>query len=290
MRPVTYETSTGALAALLNTSTQLFMADLYTFTLLGGAVARYTNSDQAVKVNGQTFSLGPAMFRGGTKLAVGIMVDTLDVTLAADSSVLINSTPLLQFVAAGGFDGARMTLERAFAATPGGAWAGTVSLFSGRISEARVSRYEANLTISSDSELLNVMVPRNVYAPGCANTLFDGTCGLAKSTYAVAGTATSATDATRNVFSTALGQATGYFDQGFVLGLTGANAGVQRTIKSFAGGVVTTVNPWPAVVVPGNTFTLYPGCDKAQTTCNTKFSNLARFRGHPYIPAPETIA
>jgi hypothetical protein len=34
---------------------------------------------------------------------------------------------------------------------------------------------------------------------------------------------------------------------------------------------------------------VYPGCDKQQATCRGKFANLARFRGQPYVPAPETI-
>lgn len=290
MKPATWETSLGALAALLNTSTQLFMAELYTFTLPGGATKLYTSNDQAVVVNGKTYAIGPAIRRGKIKLCIGIMVDTLDVTMAADPTVLVNGTPLLSFIAAGGFDGARLSLDRAFTSAPGAAWVGVLSMFQGRVSDATITRYESTLTISSDSELLNVMVPRGVYAPGCPNTLFDGACGKLKTAYAIAGTATSVSDSTRNVFSTALAQATGYFDLGFILGVTGANAGVQRTVKAFAAGVVTTVNPWPAAVAVSDTFTLYPGCDKTFTTCVSKFANGVRFRGHPFVPAPETIA
>ncbi|MEI8325522.1 MAG: phage BR0599 family protein [Betaproteobacteria bacterium] len=71
--------------------------------------------------------------------------------------------------------------------------------------------------------------------------------------------------------------------------MTGANAGIGRTIKAQAGGVLTSVQPWPSAVTIGDTFTVYPGCDKTQATCSSKFSNLARFRGYPYVPAPETI-
>ena len=289
MRTAAWETSAGALAAFLNATTQVHMADLVTITLSGGGVLRYTGADMATIVNGVTYAKGPTVKRGTTKLAVGIAVDTLSLTLAADASVTVNGVALLRFIAGGGLDGARVQLDRAFTSAPGAAWVGTLNLFTGRVSDTQISRYEAQLTVASDSELLNVMIPRNVYQPGCSNTLFDGTCGLAKATWAVSATATGATDAARTTFATALGQAAQYFALGWAVGVTGANAGIGRTIKAFASGSITSIQPWPAAVAIGDTFTVYPGCDKQQATCSGKFSNLARFRGQPYVPAPETV-
>ena len=40
----------------------------------------------------------------------------------------------------------------------------------------------------------------------------------------------------------------------------------------------------------GDTFTAYPGCDKLQNTCNTKFTNIAHYRGYNYVPPPESTA
>lgn len=289
MRVPLWETSPGALVAFLNGTTQAYMVDLYTLTLSGGTVIQYTSADQPITVNGSTYPLGPVIKRGKTRLGVGIAVDMLDVTMAANATVTISGVPLLQFIAAGGLDAARFVLARAFASAPGAAWVGTISLFSGRVSDSSTSRYEAHLTIASDSELLNVMIPRNVYQPGCSNTLFDGTCGLSKASNAYAATATSVTDANLTTFSTGLAQAAGYFSLGWAVCLTGPNAGTGRTIKVFASGAITTVQPWPAAVAVGNTFTVYPGCDKTQATCTTKFSNVLRFRGQPYVPAPETV-
>lgn len=290
MRTVAWETSTGALAAFLNSATQVHMADLFTFTLTGGTAVRYTSADAPVTANSLTFDRGPAIKRGTTKLAVGISVDTLELTLNADASVTVGGVPLLQLIAGGWLDGARVSLERVFSAAPGATWVGGLGLFSGRVAEVKTTRFEASIGVHSDAELLDVMIPRNVYQPGCSNTLFDATCGLLKASYAVTGTATSVTNATRTAFSTGLAQAADYFALGWAVGLTGANAGVGRTIKAFASGLVTTVQPWPAAVAIGDTFTVYPGCNKTQATCTSKFSNVVRFRGYPYVPAPETIA
>jgi uncharacterized phage protein (TIGR02218 family) len=50
----------------------------------------------------------------------------------------------------------------------------------------------------------------------------------------------------------------------------------------------TLLNPLPLVPSAGDAFTAYPGCDKTQATCTTKFANLGAFRGFPFIPQPET--
>lgn len=289
MRVATWESSAGALATFLNAADQCFMADLYTITLSGGTVLRYTSADVTVVINGNTFALGPVLQRGKTKLSVGITVDTLDVTVNADSAVQVNGVPLLQFIAAGGLDGATVLLERAFAAGPGSAWVGTLGLFSGRVSDATVSRYESTLTVSSDSELLNTMVPRNVYQPGCNNTLFDAACGLSKAAYAVGVTAAGATDTTLTTFAVTSSITAAYYAQGFAVCTAGANAGLARTVKSNGVGYLQSIRPWAAAVAPGDTFAIYPGCDKQMGTCSGKFGNLVHFRGQPFVPAPETI-
>jgi uncharacterized phage protein (TIGR02218 family) len=294
MKAVSWETSANALITFLDSTTQPFMADLYTITLSGGQVIRYSGLDVAVgPINGNTFALGPLVIRGGTKVAIGVAVDSLSITFApaadSGSAVAINGVPLLQFIAGGGLDGARIVLERAFSSGPGAAWVGTVVLFAGSVGEPTTDRYQSVVPVNSDSQLLTVMVPATLYQPPCKNTLFDATCALLAASFAVGITATSATDASRRTFSSADAHAADYYSLGYLVGLTGANAGVQRTVKSFSGGSFTTVAPWPAAVAAADTFTAYPGCDHQQATCSTKFSNLIHFRGYPYVPAPETV-
>ena len=294
MRTPAWETATGALGSFLNGATSAYMADLYAITLSGGAVLRYTDRDHACTVNGNTYAIGPAITRSRTRLAVGVQVDTLDLTIAADASITVSGIPMLPFIAGGGLDGARLTLTRAFASQPAQygselAWVGSLMLFGGRISEIDVSRYAAKMRVASDLELLDAMLPRNVYQPGCTATLFDGTCGVARSSYSASVTATGASDATRRTFSTGSGAAANYYALGWLVGASGANAGVGRTVKAFASGAFTVIQPWPNAVSPGDTFTAYAGCDKTLATCTSKFANAARFRGQPFIPAPETV-
>jgi uncharacterized phage protein (TIGR02218 family) len=272
MRTIAWESSAGALAAFLNTSTQVYMADLFTITLSGGTVLRYTSADTAVTVN-----------------AVGIAVDNLDLSINADASITVSGVPIIAFIAAGGFDNAIIGLSRSFAAGPTNlSWIGVIDLFQGRVSDTDASRYEAQITVTSDSELLNVMIPRNVYAPGCSNTLFDGTCGVSKAAFSATITATS-TDGYLTTTSATMGQPATYYALGWAVGVTGANAGVGRTIKSNTTTSFMTIQPWGQPVAPGDTFKVYAGCDKTQATCNSKFANLPRFRGYPFVPAAETV-
>jgi len=46
--------------------------------------------------------------------------------------------------------------------------------------------------------------------------------------------------------------------------------------------------PVPIAPSAGDALTVYPGCDKQQSTCSAKFNNLQHFEGFPYIPTPET--
>ena len=283
-------TASAPLITLLNGSQKLAYADLYTFTLQGGGIVRYTSADTQIVYGGNTFARGPLISRSRTKLSIGISVDDLEVILSADSTVQVNGKALMTFLASGGLDGARLRLERAFMADWATAPAGTLVMFAGRVSDVTMGRYEAKLVVRSDTELLDVKVPKNLYQPGCMNTLYDAACGKSRSALTVSNAVWTVPAPTKSVFGSTLGGAAGYFDLGVVTFTSGANSGISRTIKSFAaGGTVTLIAPFPFAPAAGDTFAIYPGCDKTQATCNSRFANLARFRGQPYIPVPETV-
>jgi uncharacterized phage protein (TIGR02218 family) len=291
MRTPLWESSPGALAALLNSAAavELVWCDLFTLTLAGGTVYRWSGTDIPITVNGITWSLGPGIVRGKLRRAVGIQVDTLEVKLYADSSITIAGTPLIQYIARGGLDNARLQADRAFKLASDVGIVGTVNDFTGRIATVKPDREQAVLQVKSDTELLDVMVPREVYQPGCTNTLYDSACGVNRAALTVTGTATAVTDATRITFGHALGQAAAHFDLGVVTFTSGLNAGIARTVKRHVSGQITVLSPLPFAVAIGDAFSIYPGCDKTQATCTSKFNNVIRFRGHPYIPTPETI-
>jgi uncharacterized phage protein (TIGR02218 family) len=201
----------------------------------------------------------------------------------------------MPFIAAGGLQGARLQLDRAFWAFGDAQPVGALMWFSGRVSNIpRIDRHEAVVNIKSDLELLDVKVPRDVYQTGCLNTLYDANCGAVRAMRTMAGQASGAADPRRITFGHNLPQAPGHFDLGVVTMTTGANAGASRTVKQHTGAIATVLQPWPHPVQPGDWFNVVPGCNKSHTDPNgcPKFFSPAEvklhFRGTPYVPTPET--
>lgn len=300
MKTPLWESSPGALVALLNSGAPLVKVDLYTLTLQGGAVLRWSGSDVAVTGNGNTWALGPGLERTKVKFTVGIEVDTLTVTVTDVRGTQINGAALVPFIARGGLNGSRLQLDRAFWTAGDTAPRGALLWFAGRLSEIpEIDRYSAQITIKSDLELLDVMVPLDVFQAGCLNTVYDTLCGADRAAKTVTGTVSSAGDARRVTFGAALAQPTGYYDLGVVKMTSGPNAGLSRTVKAHVAGSPATVSalqPWPFAPAVGDAFAIVPGCDKSQTGANgcPKFHDAAtvkrRFRGYPFVPTPETVA
>jgi uncharacterized phage protein (TIGR02218 family) len=291
MRTPTWETAPGALAQLLNgiQATQLRWADLYTFTLSGGAAHRYSASDEPVTLGDRSFHLGPLLSRGTTRIGPGIAVDELEVAVSASDGVQVNGMPLLRFITGGGLDGARLVLERAFSAGPGQAWTGALALFSGRIGTVEGGRHAKSLQVRSDTELLDALVPRHVYQPGCLNTVYDDTCGVQRQAHRSTGTAAGGTDASRTSFNHNQAVPVDHWTLGDITMTSGANAGIARTVRRNEGQGVSVIVPWPFPVNVGDTFTVQLGCDGSQGMCSGRFANLGRYRGMPFIPVAEMV-
>lgn len=111
----------GGLLKLLNSApTELLLADLYTFTLVNGAVYRWTDFDNDITINGNTFlARGPVIQRSGMKWSRGLNVEAMDMTLADDGTdgpaIQIGGLPLIQAFVQRQFDGATVQLDRVFA-------------------------------------------------------------------------------------------------------------------------------------------------------------------------------
>jgi uncharacterized phage protein (TIGR02218 family) len=278
-------TASGPLLALLATG-NFVRADIWTITLNGGSVIRWTSHDQPIAYGGNTFVRGPIIERSTITEKVGVEVATMDVSISATSSDLINGAPVLAFIAGHGLDGAAIKLERAYAANWSSPIVGTIIRFAGKVTSiGSTLGGTSRLTVSSWLVLLKNASPRNLFQAGCLRTLYDAGCGLNPASFSATGTVTAAGQQT---FTCALTTAD-YYSQGRIVFTSGANAGITRTVKvNTAGGVFTLARPLPAIAAIGDTFTAYAGCDHSMATCSSKFANLARFKGQPFVPASVT--
>jgi uncharacterized phage protein (TIGR02218 family) len=269
---------------------QAIVADCYTFTLQTGLILTYTNADLPVTLNGYVYAANSVLVDDlKFKCAAGLEVDHQQITVSARATDTVGGVPFLQALRNGVFDGCEIRRERAFL----NSWSpadtanpiGSVILFKGRIGTIdNIGRTTAQITVNSDLVLLDLQMPRNVYAPACQHVLYDSGCALVKNAFGHAGTVAAGSTGTKINWSGAVAEK---FHQGTILFSSGINAGISATIKSAVAGVSLSL-AYPLLNAPGtgDAFTAYWGCDHTQNTCKNKFNNLANFRGFPYIPPP----
>jgi uncharacterized phage protein (TIGR02218 family) len=127
-----------------------------------------------------------------------------------------------------------------------------------------------------------------LYSPTCRAVFGDTRCKANLASYMASGAVN--TVSSRQVFlSNSMVQAAGYFSNGEIQWLTGANAGQRMEIKEFSNKQFTLVLPMPNNVMVGDTFTAIAGCDKTINTCSAKFNNAVNFRGEPYVPGTDKM-
>lgn len=276
-----------ALIALLSSGDQFIMADLYTITLVGGTVLRYSAAPTALLVNGRTFVRGPKFERSKTKIVIGTQVDELDVKIYPEPTDHLGGMPFLQAAWQGQLDGALLQLERAFMPTYGDTSPGTVVLFAGRISNIDCSRTGIDLKCRSHLELLNIQMPRRLWQSSCTHNFGDAMCQFNRSTMQVTFAAEPGSTQSQVATSVAPSPANLYV-QGTLIGVTGANAGASRTVANMSAGWVYVKLAFLFPILVDDQFQLLPGCDRTFATCQNVFNNAIHFGDFPYIPTPET--
>lgn len=269
----------------------LIMADCFDFALKNGTVLSYTNADLPIVNNGVTYLANSVQVDGlKFKCAVGLETDKQKITVAAKPGDTYLGVPFLASIQRGLLDGCEISRTRVFLkswsvqnrATP----IGSVLLFKGRVGSVdQVGRTQAEITVNSDLVLLDISMPRNLYAPNCQHVLYDSGCGLSRAAFTANGTVgPSPTDSYIPWTS-----ASASYAQGKIVFTSGANAGLSATVKSATIAGLTLAYPLLAAPAEGDTFEVSFGCDHTLTTCEKRFNNLVNFRGFPFIP-PATYA
>lgn len=277
------------LLAYLHSKKEFYMCDLYEITLKSGLVFRYASYDQDITVSGNTYShKGPHFKRDRIRLSSGISVDKMTVRVYVDSKDVIGVTPMMQIAHNGGFDEANLSLLRCFMSAPG-IVVGTVEMFGGYVDVENGGGLEMKWVVKSGVQKLNVDYPLRKYYPTCPYSLYGPGCGLSLAAYTKIGIVTGVTS--YQDFNTTLTDVDGYFEQGGIEFTSGALAGVSAPIKSSyqTSGQIIMLIPLDAAPAVGDTFKIYPGCDKTPAICQNKFNNFNYNRATPYIPLKETI-
>lgn len=298
-------------------------ARLYTITLAGGGVLRFTDADFPIlgnstspRVNGFTYlSSGVGIDQKESKtqahLKVGTDTDTwtvvfiprpVDLVTGAPFPDMVGSVPFLQACQGGAFDAADFQVDEAyFSAIP--TWpmppagmqpVGCRTVFAGQVAEVDTTNLVAIFTVNDFRALFAISVPLNFYQAQCRHALFDSGCsasgGPQAANFAINGTVSAGSTSTTIVANgLPKPQGSGTYQLGRIVFTSGNNATFQRTIKSWDGAfTLGLLNPLPFAVEEGDGFVIYPGCDKTAATC-AAFNNTSNYGGFLFIPNPEVM-
>jgi uncharacterized phage protein (TIGR02218 family) len=271
----------------LLTARELFMAEIYIFTLKDRTQLLYTSLDDNIVYGGTTYSKFK-IDRSSIKRVKGLEVDTLTLTVYPGVGDKIVNRNFIYSVMRGDLDNASLVLRRIFYTSWGGLEIGSKILFSGSVASVELDRTQVEIQVKSYIELLNISLPRKVYIPGCQNTLYDRVCTLNIDDYEFEGEV-EGTQSTSNIIYCNLEQDDLYFDLGFLTFTSGDNDGETRTIRTYDKGMIRLIIPLEFIPSANDTFIIYPGCDKRRDTCSEKYDNEDNYRGFPYIPQPEVV-
>lgn len=277
-----------ALIDHLATARVLRPVDLIAIKLTTGVTHRFACTDlTTVKADGFDWAGGaPTFRRSGTRRTLGIEVPVMTLTINFRPGSLLGSVPWSNVLRLGALDGALVSVRRGYWSDWSLPAIGTLHVFDGTVGDVSGGAPTLTLSLRGETDLFNVAVPRTTYQAGCRNTLYDAsTCKVARQDI----NCTALSGSTRSrIAASGLTQADGWFTAGLMRGVTGANAGAVRGVKQHAGGALLVSEPWPETPAVGDAFLVAAGCDHTRSTCQSKFNNLANFRGEPHTPTPET--
>lgn len=152
-------------------------------------------------------------------------------------------------------------------------WSGSVRGFDvrGRIASISVP--------SSASLVLSTSVPNVYFQAPCNHVLYNSRCGVSADSNKVDRTVTSSSSQSITLNSSA--GTTGDFKAGEIVN----NRSLERRLILDNDGTAITIGFPFFDIRPGDSVTLYKGCDHTFSTCNSKFSNIINFGGFPHVPA-----
>lgn len=153
-----------------------------------------------------------------------------------------------------------------------------IAYWKGRVLKASASDAEITIDCESVFSSLKRIGLRARYERNCRHGLYSGACTISMSAYQLIATV-SGVDRIDLTIGDASTRPDGYFTGGVIMD----SEGNYRLITSHVGSAVRINREFENSPTAGSV-TLYPGCDKAKTTCISKFNNLENFGGFPFIP------
>lgn len=264
--------SAGLAAHLAGEVTTL--ATCWKITRRDAQVLGFTTHVQDLVVSGVTYISAIGSYTATTiRTSSDMAVDNLDVDAVFDSAYITD-----QDLRAGKYDFAQVEI---FQVNYADVSQGVLKLRRGWLGEVASHGHYFQAELRGLMQALQQTVGR-VYGKRCDADLGDARCTVSLAGITLSGTVTSV--ASRQQFD---GTVVPARRGGLVVWTGGANAGYGMEVQSLGVSTIALVLPMGYDIATGDTYTVYPGCDKLLSTCKGTFNNVINFRGFPYIPGPD---
>jgi uncharacterized phage protein (TIGR02218 family) len=245
-----------------------------------GVTSGFTSFSRDLVVDGITYKASTGFTPTAIETSAGLAVDQLEV------EAILNDTSITEAdLQAGKYDYAAIEV---FLVNYQDLTQGKLVLRVGTLGEVTVRKGVFVAEIRGLSQAFQRQIGE-LYSPTCrVKRLGDTRCKIDLAPYTHTLTVSAVTDQRTFAHANSL-KPDGYFQMGLVEWLTGANAGLEIEVKTYASGVFTLVQPMPYTIAAGNTFKAIRGCDRTFETCRTVFNNVLNFRGEPHLPGIDQI-
>jgi uncharacterized phage protein (TIGR02218 family) len=255
-------------------------AFLFKVTRTDAMVFGFTDHDIPITFDTVTYEPDSGFSRSELQLALGLAVNTSDITGALSSDKITEAD-----IALGLWDRSEIIITVVN-------WAdlsqfGLIS--KGTLGEVTRGELAFQSEVRGLSNDLNQDAGRT-YGRLCDAVLGDHRCtfDLTQAGFHGSGTIISGTDDIALVASGLGSFDAGWFSQGVLTWVTGANAGGKTEVRGHSlSGSDAALVLWQKAALPveaGDTFTITAGCDKTFATCKAKFNNVLNNRSAPYMP------
>jgi uncharacterized phage protein (TIGR02218 family) len=245
-----------------------------------GVASGFTSFSRDLVVDGITYKASTGFTPTAIETSAGLAVDQLEV------EAILNDTSITEAdLQAGKYDYAAIEI---FLVNYQDLTQGKLVLRTGTLGEVTVRKGVFVAEIRGLSQAFQRQIGE-LYSPTCrVKRLGDNRCKIDLAPYTHTLTVSAVTNQRSFAHAASLKQ-DGYFQMGLVEWLTGANAGLEIEVKTYASGVFTLVQAMPYTIAVGNTFKAIRGCNRTFETCRTVFNNVLNFRGEPHLPGIDQI-
>ena len=248
-----------------------------------GTVKAFTDHDVDIVFDGVRYYAIPALEVSAVEGAAGLTVSNLDAQLLIDSDQLTTEDLRTGLYDKAAFE-MRLVNYKDLSM-------GAVKVRFGILGEVSIEGERAGVELRGLAQFLQQTTIVKNHTRRCTADLGDSKCQVDTGAISQTGTVVTVTDR-RTFTASGLSGADDLFNHGLLTWTAGSNTNFPMEVKRWVSGTSTIdlFLPEPHNIAVGDTFTVYPGCDKNLSTCRDVFNNVINFQGFPFMPGRDQVA